>query len=324
MADQFGSGFVRAERRCTDVLFLVLFVLYALAMLEVTILVWSRGNPARLTHGMDSAGNLCGLSRQPRIPAPDVLQGEGVAEFGVKWEKRRLIWFPATQKVAIKDALKLGICVDHCPTTRDTVRGYGADSTLWPVLYDSAPVLGRCVPQVHDHERVRDLKDLRASLQATAWILWFVQNVWAFRWVVGLVTLSAVGLCFVWTALMTVAVRPLIHLTLTLVATLLAGAAYLVWMQDPQRGAAGGGHSLAAVAGTGALLIVLALYLLLLAVLGTRINIAADVVLRGGHLCVPLGFTHLHTHAPQICCHCSTVGVQHDKRQAMWFALQWN
>eukprot|EP00667_Euglena_gracilis_P006377 EG_transcript_6435 len=117
------------------------------------------------------------------------------------------------------------------------------------------------------------------AVPAQCWVaLCQPQSFAKWRWVVGLVTLSAVGLCFVWTALMTVAVRPLIHLTLTLVATLLAGAAYLVWMQDPQRGAAGGGHSLAAVAGTGALLIVLALYLLLLAVLGTRINIAADVV----------------------------------------------
>jgi hypothetical protein len=258
------------------VFFLIVFIVYGLVMVGVTGFAWQRGDASRLTHGMDSAGNLCGMPGQPRVPSDAALRPTAMSVHGATWGKRKLIWFPAAPKLNVPNSLKLGICVDHCPKLGDVVQAYVEGAGPWSVLYDSVPVLGRCVPLLKDKDRVQGLTDLRASVKATAWVLWFVQNAWAFRWAVGVVTLTAVGFCFAWTTLMTVAMRPIIHLTLALLTGVLGTTAYLLWTQSET--ALVGMQAFWAKVGAGVVVVLLAAYVILLTLVGSRIQIAAEII----------------------------------------------
>ena len=49
-----------SERKCRDVIWIVLFVAYWIGMVGVTIVSMKSGDPARLLYGVDSEGNQCG------------------------------------------------------------------------------------------------------------------------------------------------------------------------------------------------------------------------------------------------------------------------
>ena len=99
IAPQSMAEVVKTNRKCTDLLFLVLFVTFNLVLLWVTYHAFVRGNVARLTRGMDSDGNICGLAGQPHQPTSRRLHAPGVSDFGSTWKSRRFIWFPVKPKV---------------------------------------------------------------------------------------------------------------------------------------------------------------------------------------------------------------------------------
>ncbi|KAJ4836176.1 Choline transporter protein 1 [Turnera subulata] len=54
------GGIIRHNRKCRDVAFLVLFIAFWVAMIVNSSFGFNRGNPLRLTYGLDYKGNVCG------------------------------------------------------------------------------------------------------------------------------------------------------------------------------------------------------------------------------------------------------------------------
>ncbi len=52
------------NRRCTDLLFLIVYILFCLLMIAIGIIGFVMGDPARLTYGYDFNGNVCGQGTQ--------------------------------------------------------------------------------------------------------------------------------------------------------------------------------------------------------------------------------------------------------------------
>ncbi|XWS52048.1 hypothetical protein CRYUN_Cryun11dG0033800 [Craigia yunnanensis] len=54
------GGIIRHNRKCRDVVFLVIFIAFWVAMIVNSSFGFNQGNPLRLTYGLDYKGNLCG------------------------------------------------------------------------------------------------------------------------------------------------------------------------------------------------------------------------------------------------------------------------
>ncbi|KAL8166201.1 hypothetical protein V2J09_007700 [Rumex salicifolius] len=54
------GGIIKHNRKCRDVVFLVIFIAFWVAMIVNSSLGFNKGNPHRLTYGLDYKGNLCG------------------------------------------------------------------------------------------------------------------------------------------------------------------------------------------------------------------------------------------------------------------------
>ncbi len=61
---QQGDFELKQERGCTDLLFLIIYILFWLLMIAIGIIGFVYGNPARLTYGYDFNGNVCGQGSQ--------------------------------------------------------------------------------------------------------------------------------------------------------------------------------------------------------------------------------------------------------------------
>ncbi|KAH0456807.1 hypothetical protein IEQ34_014714 [Dendrobium chrysotoxum] len=55
-----GGGIIWHNRKCRDVVFLVLFIAFWVAMIVNSSFGFNQGNPLRLTYGLDYKGNVCG------------------------------------------------------------------------------------------------------------------------------------------------------------------------------------------------------------------------------------------------------------------------
>ncbi|PON56908.1 Choline transporter-like [Parasponia andersonii] len=54
------GGIIRHNRKCRDVVFLVIFIAFWVAMIVNSSFGFNKGNPLRLTYGLDYKGNVCG------------------------------------------------------------------------------------------------------------------------------------------------------------------------------------------------------------------------------------------------------------------------
>nr|GMD84086.1 choline transporter-like protein 2 [Ipomoea batatas] len=54
------GGIIKHNRKCRDVVFLVIFIAFWVAMIVNSSFGFNRGNPLRLTYGLDYKGNICG------------------------------------------------------------------------------------------------------------------------------------------------------------------------------------------------------------------------------------------------------------------------
>lgn len=55
-----GDGIIRKNRKCRDLVFLVFFIAFWVAMIVNSSFGFNQGNPLRLTYGLDYKGNICG------------------------------------------------------------------------------------------------------------------------------------------------------------------------------------------------------------------------------------------------------------------------
>eukprot|EP00055_Hartaetosiga_balthica_P014379 m.78479 g.78479 ORF g.78479 m.78479 type:complete len:649 (+) comp8579_c0_seq1:48-1994(+) len=95
------------NRKCTDVFFLILFILYWIGMAVVGYIALRDGDPLRLLSGTDSFGNRCG----EKNPTPLI----NSTNSGLDMTNRTKVFF---YSVGNSDALVL--CVPACPTINTT------------------------------------------------------------------------------------------------------------------------------------------------------------------------------------------------------------
>lgn len=63
-----GDGIIKHNRKCRDVVFLVIFIAFWVAMIVNSSFGFNQGNPLRLTYGLDYKGNVCGdRNADPRL-----------------------------------------------------------------------------------------------------------------------------------------------------------------------------------------------------------------------------------------------------------------
>lgn len=153
-------------RGCTDVFWLILFILFWFLMILIAAFAFVYGNPIRLINGYDSFGNTCGVKSNPKFGNME-LSGQDTSE-------KPFLFFMDVANV--KNSLK--ICVKKCPdrklnTMDDVCKFYketgsqlchdGPGSNFsacnssnnknktgsCPELpvYDSISVLNRCIPK---------------------------------------------------------------------------------------------------------------------------------------------------------------------------------
>ncbi|GAB6028808.1 hypothetical protein CHUAL_004619 [Chamberlinius hualienensis] len=161
-------------RSVTDVLWLIIFILFCFGMVAIAAFAIVFGDPWRLIYGYDSFGNMCGNVNQPL---------GNMASSGLNLTKEKyLFYFNVRRPVS-----SLRICVRHCPTrlltTRDDLVEFAIESgsrlcryeipldrytssdpltglniftdnsstdfNACPTLpvYPSSPIMNRCIPQ---------------------------------------------------------------------------------------------------------------------------------------------------------------------------------
>ncbi|XP_069703393.1 choline transporter-like 1 [Periplaneta americana] len=165
-------------RGCTDVLWLCMFIVFWFVMIFIAAFAYVYGNPLRLINGYDSFGNTCGTANNEKMG--------GFALSGLDTTDKQYLFYMDVKN--IKKSLKL--CVKQCPDRRletlhdiqdfykrtgsmvctynfsstskewkDRVKSEDVHSSLGPCppmpVYESVPVLNRCVPrplkEVADH-----------------------------------------------------------------------------------------------------------------------------------------------------------------------------
>lgn len=127
-------------RRCTDVLFLILFVisfasitLVGLAATgHVVVPYITKGDPLRLVHGVDFIGNTCGVD-------------DAVLDYQYLW-RPNFLGGNTADSVGTVVSRNFGICVDACPLQGDEIADpYGIHGT-WTVPVNTKRVVGFCLP----------------------------------------------------------------------------------------------------------------------------------------------------------------------------------
>lgn len=100
-----------SARKCTDCLFLMVFVLYLIGVLVIGIVGFQNGNPARLVYGTDYKGRVCGevnKTDQPYLvyprPTEDVLLAGSSVAVDTPW-----------------DINFFSVCAERCPLENEIV-----------------------------------------------------------------------------------------------------------------------------------------------------------------------------------------------------------
>lgn len=164
-----------SARKCTDCLFLIIFVLYLIGMLVIGIIGFENGDPSRLVYGSDYNGRTCGVGNlsdskylvYPR-PYEDIyLAGTDVAihrPWDINFFAICVPSCPLTDQIVCDDdgttlvkaamnatgnsfqdeALK---CLTGFIANPLTCYDAAIRSHCWETLFDTTPVLFRCFPQ---------------------------------------------------------------------------------------------------------------------------------------------------------------------------------
>lgn len=218
------------DRGCTDVFWLLVYIVFWTLMILVAAFSFVYGNPLRIVNGYDSFGNICGTKNNKYVGSLE-LSGRDMTG------KPYLLYYDIRE---LKLCLK--ICVKECPNrnikdmdelytyylqTHNDICKYDFDynslrhipdksgfgTTFGPCpksVYDSEPILNRCVPKLLGDVTVGVLSgfyDLLNSWDTMEQILGDLYNSW--HQILGLVFVSLI------VSLVTVA---LLHLLASLVS----------------------------------------------------------------------------------------------------------
>ncbi|KAB0801961.1 hypothetical protein PPYR_04147 [Photinus pyralis] len=199
------------DRGCTDVFWLLVYILFWTLMILVAAFSFVYGNPLRIVNGYDSFGNICGTKNNKYVGSLE-LSGRDMTG------KPYLLYYDIRE---LKLCLK--ICVKECPNrnirdmdelytyylqTHNDICKYDFDynslryisdksgfgTTFGPCpksVYDSEPILNRCVPKLLGDVTVGVLSgfyDLLNSWDTMEQILGDLYNSW--HQILGLVFVS--------------------------------------------------------------------------------------------------------------------------------------
>lgn len=138
---------INAKRGCTDCGCFILHIIFWAVCIFVAVVAYKNGDPNRALYGIDYLGNNCGHG-DPDLT--DLLPN--------RWSTRLNIWyplqFPSPAAASVESTKSIGVCVTECPKAGSILKGYAKSGTpfyqipYYVVLYDSFPVLHRCVLNV--------------------------------------------------------------------------------------------------------------------------------------------------------------------------------
>lgn len=254
------------NRKCTDVLFLLLFAGFWIGFIAVASVGFANGDPDRLLYGTDYLGFVCG-------------KGDGPKDFSVRntrwqssiWSKNTFLWFPLPANGSansIQDLMSQGICVEQCPfidnntlaaleessmnfwalneTVLDDIKvftyGYESrtgDITFAPdyffVPYNSGDFYRRCIPKGLQPAALNaTLQDVPGATRTTEFFFRGILEIGA-CWRVFLIScFIALFLCYLYVFFMRLFVRPIVYTVLLLVFAGIIVIAYMMFHRSEQ------------------------------------------------------------------------------------------
>ncbi|VFQ91854.1 unnamed protein product [Cuscuta campestris] len=113
------GGIIKHNRKCRDVIFLVIFIAFWVSMVVNSSFGFNQGNPLRLSYGLDYKGNICG----------DKHADPNLHELDLKyWLNPNEVYQTSSKDSDAKLANARSICLLDCPTPSD-------DSLNWVCDY---------------------------------------------------------------------------------------------------------------------------------------------------------------------------------------------
>eukprot|EP00760_Papus_ankaliazontas_P004880 PhM_4_TR12246/c0_g1_i1/m.48810/K15377/SLC44A2_4_5; solute carrier family 44 (choline transporter-like protein), member 2/4/5 len=250
----------RAHRSCTDLPMFIFFILCWALLIFLALSAYKSGDPNRLLYGTDKDGNVCGHGDPPKEFQPiSSLSSAGnhgyinnnsnsISARKSQWQKRDILWYPFAYdpwklEFVVKDALKLGVCVERCPNKGDTPPSYSdLDTWVYPVMFDSVRVLNRCMPKIisfNCSSLGSYLQDNCTNARDTTDIEVFDDAVEFFREGMGeleeniiMVVVAAclsIVISFLWLFILRRTVKPVVVLTIIIILGVLAAFGVLLW-----------------------------------------------------------------------------------------------
>ncbi|TYG96232.1 hypothetical protein ES288_A11G332500v1 [Gossypium darwinii] len=118
------GGIIRHNRKCRDIVFLVIFIAFWVAMIVNSSFGFNQGNPLRLTYGLDYKGNLCG----------DKHAHTGLRKLELKyWLNPNQVYQSGVKDSQFKLSNARSICLWDCPTPSE-------DSLNWVCDYPEGDI----------------------------------------------------------------------------------------------------------------------------------------------------------------------------------------
>ncbi|XP_077225969.1 plasma-membrane choline transporter family protein isoform X2 [Tasmannia lanceolata] len=112
------GGIIRHNRKCRDVVFLIIFIAFWVAMIVNSSFGFNQGNPLRLTYGLDYKGNVCGNKHAD----PDL------RELEVRyWLNPNQIYQSGLKDSQFKVADAKAICLMECPSASEDTLNWVCD-----------------------------------------------------------------------------------------------------------------------------------------------------------------------------------------------------
>ncbi|KAF9610846.1 hypothetical protein IFM89_025256 [Coptis chinensis] len=125
---EMSSGIISHKRKCRDVVFLIIFIAFWVAMIVNSSFGFNQGDPLRLTHGMDYKGNVCGN----RHAKPDLRESQ--LRY---WLNPNQVYVSGLKNSQFKLANARSICLMDCPSPSDNSLNWVCDYPEGDVIHIS-------------------------------------------------------------------------------------------------------------------------------------------------------------------------------------------
>mmetsp|Transcript_43204 Transcript_43204/g.72014 ORF Transcript_43204/g.72014 Transcript_43204/m.72014 type:complete len:760 (-) Transcript_43204:174-2453(-) len=114
MASEIKAVDMSRDRKCTDLLFLIMFAAFWVGMIITAGIAWAEGDPRTLVYGLDYRGNVCGKDND----APGNMDLDGF-RFQY-WPNTNQLFDAADPLNVLQFDNALSICLSECPTPLGT------------------------------------------------------------------------------------------------------------------------------------------------------------------------------------------------------------